>query len=40
VPDPTAPKGRRAVGVQVGITNGVKAELLSGLKSGDQVILQ
>ncbi|MBN8733573.1 MAG: efflux RND transporter periplasmic adaptor subunit [Acidobacteria bacterium] len=40
VPDPTAPKGRRAVPVQVGITNGVKAELLSGLKSGDQVILQ
>jgi HlyD family secretion protein len=40
VPDPTAPKGRRSVPVQVGITNGVKAELLSGLKAGDQVILQ
>lgn len=40
VPDPTAPKGRRAMPVQVGISNGVKAELVSGLKPGAQVILQ
>jgi len=39
-PDPTAPKGRRIVPVTVGITNGVKAELLAGMKAGDQVILQ
>lgn len=40
VPDAEAPKGRRAVPVTLGITNGVKAELVSGLRPGQQVILQ
>jgi HlyD family secretion protein len=40
VPDPNAKDGRRKVAVAVGISNGSKTELLSGLKQGDQVILQ
>jgi HlyD family secretion protein len=40
VPDPNAKDGRRKVDVAVGISNGSKTELLSGLKQGDQVILQ
>ena len=40
VPDEKAKKGRRAVPVTVGISNGTKTELLSGLKQGDTVILQ
>jgi HlyD family secretion protein len=40
VPDSTAEKGRRKVGVKLGISNGVKTELVAGLKQGDKVILQ
>jgi len=40
VPDPKAEKGRRKVAAKLGISNGVKTELLEGLKEGDQVILQ
>jgi HlyD family secretion protein len=40
VPDPHAKDGKRKVPVQVGISNGVKTEVLSGLKEGDQVVLQ
>jgi HlyD family secretion protein len=40
VPDAKAENGRRRVSAQLGISNGVKAELVSGLKEGDQVILQ
>ena len=40
VPDPTAEKGRRKVAVKLGISNGVKAELISGMQAGQQVILQ
>jgi HlyD family secretion protein len=40
VPDPNAKDGRRKVDVAVGISNGSKTELLSGLKEGEQVILQ
>jgi HlyD family secretion protein len=40
VPDPTAPKGRKKVPVQLGISNGVKTELVAGLNQGDKVILQ
>lgn len=40
VPDPKGKDGRRKVEVQVGISNGSKTELLSGLKKGDKVILQ
>jgi len=40
VPDPSAKGGMRKVAVTIGISNGVKTEVLSGLKEGDQVILQ
>jgi HlyD family secretion protein len=40
VPDPNAKDGHKKVSVTVGISNGSKTELLSGLKEGQQVILQ
>jgi HlyD family secretion protein len=40
VPDPAAENGRRKIAAKLGISNGVKAELVSGLKEGDKVILQ
>jgi len=40
VPDPKAKKGRRKVAVKLGISNGVKTELVSGLNEKQQVILQ
>ncbi len=40
IPDPKADTGRRKVAVKVGITNGVKAEIASGLNEGQKVILQ
>jgi len=40
VPDPTAKDGKKKIAVVVGISNGSKTELLSGLKEGQQVILQ
>jgi HlyD family secretion protein len=40
VPDPKGENGRRKVPVKVGISNGVKAEVLDGLKAGDKVVLQ
>jgi HlyD family secretion protein len=40
VPDPKGDNGRRKVPVKVGISNGVKAEVLEGLKPGDKVVLQ
>lgn len=40
VPDPTAPTGRRRVAVQLGISNGIKTELIAGLNEGDRVVLQ
>ena len=40
IPDPNEKKGRRAVPIKAGISNGTKTEVLSGLKSGDTVILQ
>lgn len=39
-PDETAEKGRRKVAVKLGISNGVKTELVSGLSEGQKVILQ
>lgn len=39
-PDPKAPNGRHKVPVKLGISNGVKTELIAGLKEGQQVILQ
>jgi len=40
VPDPSAKDGKKKVAVNIGISNGAKTELLSGLKEGDQVVLQ
>lgn len=40
IPDAAAEKGRRKVDVQLGISNGVKTELVAGLKEGQKVILQ
>jgi HlyD family secretion protein len=39
-PEPGAKDGKKKVNVAVGISNGSKTELLSGLKEGQQVILQ
>lgn len=40
VPDPKGKEGKRKVAVTVGISNGAKTELLSGLNKGDKVVLQ
>lgn len=40
VPDAKADKGRRKVAVKVGISNGTRTEVLSGISQNDQVILQ
>jgi HlyD family secretion protein len=40
VPDPTTEKGRRQVAVKLGISNGVKTELVAGLNAGQTIILQ
>jgi HlyD family secretion protein len=40
VPDPRAKDGKKKIAVNIGISNGAKTELLSGLKEGDQVVLQ
>jgi HlyD family secretion protein len=39
-PDPGSKTGRRKISAKLGISNGVKTELLEGLKEGQQVILQ
>jgi HlyD family secretion protein len=40
VPDPSGKDGKKKLAVTVGISNGSKTELLSGLKEGQQVVLQ
>lgn len=40
VPDPSGKDGKRRVAVKVGISNGAKTEILSGLKQDQQVVLQ
>ena len=40
VPDAAAEKGRKKVPVKLGISNGVKTELVAGLNQGAKVILQ
>ncbi len=40
VPDPGAEKGRRKISIRVGISNGVKSEVLAGLQEGQKVVLQ
>ena len=39
-PDPGSKDLRRKLAVKLGISNGVKTELLDGLKEGQQAILQ
>jgi HlyD family secretion protein len=40
IPVPETKTGRYKAAVQIGISNGVKTELVAGLKEGQQVILQ
>ena len=40
IPDASAREGKKKIVVTVGISNGSKTELLSGLKEGQQVVLQ
>ena len=40
VPDPQSRDGKKKVPVTLGISNGAKAEILAGLKEGQQVVLQ
>lgn len=40
VPDPAEATGKRKVAVTLGLSNGVKAEIVAGLKDGDRVVLQ
>ena len=40
VPDKSQKDGKRKVAVKVGLSDGSKTEIVSGLKEGDQVILQ
>jgi len=40
IPDPKAKDGTKKVAINIGISNGAKTEVLSGLKLGDQVVLQ
>jgi HlyD family secretion protein len=40
VPDPASEKGRRQMSVKLGISNGIKTEVVSGLAEGQKIILQ
>jgi HlyD family secretion protein len=40
IPEPALEKGRRRIPVKLGISDGVKTELVAGLKQGEKVILQ
>ncbi len=40
VPDKSQKEGKRKVAVKVGLSNGSATEIVSGLKEGDQVVLQ
>lgn len=40
IPDPKAKDGMKKLAINIGISNGAKTEVLSGLKLGDQVVLQ
>ena len=40
VPDSKGKEGKRKVAVNIGISNGAKTEVLSGLKENDEVVLQ
>lgn len=40
VPDVTAKNGKKRVPIDLGISNGVKTELIAGLRDGDAIVLQ
>jgi HlyD family secretion protein len=40
VPDPRGEGGKRKLAVRLGVSNGVKTEVLEGLREGDRVVLQ
>ncbi|MBZ5695372.1 MAG: efflux RND transporter periplasmic adaptor subunit [Acidobacteriia bacterium] len=40
VPDPKGPDGRQKLAVKLGISNGVKTEVVTGVKEGQKVVLQ
>src|SRR5246127_2274675 len=40
VPDPKGKDGKNKIAINIGISNGAKTEVLSGLKENDQVVLQ
>jgi HlyD family secretion protein len=40
IPDTSEKDGMKKIAVNIGISNGAKTEVLSGLKEGDQVVLQ
>jgi len=40
IPDPKGKEGKDKIAVNIGISNGAKTEVLSGLKEGDEVVLQ
>jgi HlyD family secretion protein len=40
IPDPRGKEGKDKIAVNIGISNGAKTEVLSGLKEGDEVVLQ
>jgi HlyD family secretion protein len=40
VPDKKQKEGKRKVQIKVGLSNGSVTEVLSGLKEGEQVVLQ
>jgi HlyD family secretion protein len=40
IPDEKGKEGKKKIAVNIGISNGAKTEVLSGLKEGDQVVLQ
>ena len=40
IPDKSQKEGKRKIPVSVGLSDGSKTEILSGLKEGDQVVLQ
>jgi HlyD family secretion protein len=40
IPDASSATGKRRVPIKIGISNGARTEVISGLKEGQQVILQ
>jgi len=40
IPDPLAEGGRRKIPVKLGLSNGVKTEVVEGLEEGQQIVLQ